>query len=139
MTLNYFCLLCRFDLEIENWGGDVNELEEIPISRNFVGWTEDWEKVKWKVDGFVNKVLFINKYENMCFVLRDSGHMYYIQKEAVVYERRYGWSIYTQCNVPGVKEDEVTIFLADTLIQKTDQAAGIQVLHPELGSQRDKV
>ncbi len=37
------------------------------------------------------------------------------------------------------EEDEVIIFLAVTLIQKTYQAAGIQVLHPEPGSQRDKV
>ncbi len=37
--------------------------------------------------------------------------------------------MYAQCNVPGVEGDEVTIFLAVTLIQKTNQAAGIQVLH----------
>ncbi len=61
MTLNYFCLLCRFDLELENWGVDVDELKEIPISSNFVGWTKDWEKKKWKVDRAINKVLFANK------------------------------------------------------------------------------
>ncbi len=56
----------------------------------------------------------------------------------MVYRRRYGWVVYAQCNVPGVEEDEVTIFLAVTLVQKIDQAAEIQVLHPEPGSQRDK-
>ncbi len=61
MTLNCFCLLCRFDLELENWGVDVNKLKETPISRSFVGWTEDWEKEKWKVDGAVNEVLVANK------------------------------------------------------------------------------
>ena len=122
---NLFLLLCRFDLELENWGVDVNELKDIAISRNFVGWTEDREKEKWKVDGAVNKVLFANKYKDMHFVLPDTGHMYYIWEEDVVYRRRYGWVIYAQCNVPGVEEDEVTIFLAVTLIQKTDQAAGI--------------
>ncbi len=40
--------------------------------------TEDWEKEKWKVDGAENKVLFANKYKDMCFVLPDTGHMYYI-------------------------------------------------------------
>ncbi len=69
MTLKCFHFLCRFDLELENWGVDVNEHKEIPISRNFVGWTEDWEKEKWKVDGAVNKVLFANKYKDMRFVL----------------------------------------------------------------------
>ncbi len=56
-----------------------------------------------------------------------------------MFRRRYGLVIYAQCNVHLVEEDEVTIFLAVTLIQKTDQAAGIQVLHPEPGCQRDKV
>ncbi len=138
MTLNYFCLLNRFDLELENWGVNI-ELKEIPILRNFVGWTEAWEKEKWKVDGAVNKALFANKYKDMRFVLPDTRHMYYIQEEDVVYRRRYGWVIFAQCDVPGVEEDAVTIFHAVTLIKKTDQAAGIQVLHPEPGSQRDKV
>ncbi len=41
-------------------------------------------------------------------------------------------------SIPTKEEDDVTIF-AVTLIQKTDHAAGIQVFHPEPGSQRDKV
>ncbi len=44
----------RFDLELEDWGVDVNALKETAISRTFVGWTEDWEKDKWKTDGAVN-------------------------------------------------------------------------------------
>ncbi len=30
----------------------------------------------------------------------------------MVYKRMYCWVIYAQCNVPGVEEDEVTVFLA---------------------------
>ncbi len=41
--------------------------------------------------------------------------------------------------VSRVEEDEVTIFLAVKLIQKTDQAPGIKFLHPEPGSQKDEV
>ncbi len=85
MTLNCFHFLYSVDLELENWGVDINKLKEIAISRNFVGWIEDWEKEKWKVDGPVNKVLFANKYKDMHFVLPDTGHMYYIQEEDVVY------------------------------------------------------
>ncbi len=44
-----------------------------------------------------------------------------------------------KCDVSGVEEDEVTIFLAVTLIQRTDQAYGIQVLQSEPGSQRYEV
>ncbi len=60
----------------------------------------------------------------------ETGHMYYIQEEDMVYRRKYGWVKYAQFNFQRVGEDEDTIFLANTLIQKTDQAAGIQVLHP---------
>ncbi len=54
------------------------------ISQNFVGWDEDWEKEKLKVDGAVNKFLFASKYKYMCFfVLPITSHMYYIQDEDV--------------------------------------------------------
>ncbi len=72
MTLNCIHFLYRFDLELENWGVDVNELKEIAMLRYFVSWTEDWEKEKWKVDGAINKVLFAKKYNDMHFVLSDT-------------------------------------------------------------------
>ncbi len=56
-----------------------------------------------------------------------------------MYRRRYDWVIFLQCDIPRVQEDEVTIFLANNLIEKTDKVARIQVLHPESGSQRDKL
>ncbi len=83
MTL-FFYFLYRFDLELENWIVDVNELKEIAESQNFVGRAEDWENEKWKVDGAVTKVLFANKCKDMHFILPDTGHMYYIQKEDAV-------------------------------------------------------
>ncbi len=90
MILNCFHFLCKFVLELENWGVDVNELKEIAISRNFVGWTNNWEKEKRRVDGSVNKVLFANMYEDMHFILPDIGHLYYTWEEDVVYRGRYG-------------------------------------------------
>ncbi len=65
--------------------------------------------------------------------------MYYIRDEDIVFRRHYGWVIYAQCDVPGVEEDEVTIFLAVTLIQKTPQADGVKVMHPVEGSDCDRV
>ena len=44
-----------------------------------------------------------------------------------------------QCDVPGVEEDDMTIFLAITLIQKTPQVYGVKVMHPVEGSDRDRV
>ncbi len=65
--------------------------------------------------------------------------MYYILEEDIVFQRRYGWAIYAQCDMPGVEEDEVTIFLAVTLIQKTPQIDGVKVMHPVVGSDQDRV
>ncbi len=40
-------------------------------------------------DGAVNKVFFSNKYEDLCFVLPDTGHMYYIREEHILFRKRY--------------------------------------------------
>ncbi len=60
-------------------------------------------------------------------------------EEDIVFQRHYGWVIYAQCDVPGVEEDEVTIFLAMTLTQKTPQVEGVKVMHPVEGSNCDRV
>ncbi len=117
----------------------MNALKAPAISRTFVGWTNDWEKDKWKADRAVNRVLFCNKFKDLCFVLPDTGHMYYIHEEDIVFPRHYRWVIYAQCDVPGVEEDEVTIFLAVTLIQKTPQDDGVNDMHPVEGSDQDRV
>ncbi len=95
---------------LENWGVDVNEIKEIEILQFCVG------EIKVESRLRCQKVLFANKYKDMFFVLSDTGHMYYYKEENVVYQRRYSWVIYAQCGVPGVEEDEVTIFLVITLI-----------------------
>lgn len=99
-------------IELENWGVDVDALKEPDVSQTVVQWTKDWErkKWKWKTDGAVKKVLFSNKYKDLCFVLPNTGHRYYICEEDIVYRRCLVWVIYAQCDVPGVEEDEVTIF-----------------------------
>ncbi len=66
----------------------MDALKELAILRTFVGWTKDWEKDKWKTDRAVNRVLFFNKYnkyKDLRFVLPDTGHMYYICDEDIVF------------------------------------------------------
>ncbi len=126
------------NLELENWGIEVNALKEPAISKTFVGWTKDWEKDKWKTDGDANQVLFSNKYEDLNFVLPDTGHMYYIREVDFVFQRHYEWTIHAQCDLPSVEEDEVTIILAVTLIQKIPQTDGVKAMHPVEGSDHDK-
>ncbi len=92
----------------------MNALDKPAISFSFVGWNEYWEKDKWKTDVAMNKVFFSNKYKDLSFDLPDSGHIYYIHEEDIVFRRHYGWVIYAQYNVPGIEEDEVTIFKNST-------------------------
>ncbi len=63
------------------------------------------------MDGTLNKILFSNKYKNLCFVLPDTGHIYYINKEDIVCKRWYEWIIYAQCGVKGVEEIKKKYFL----------------------------
>ncbi len=60
---------------------DLYEVKETAITLNIVGWTDDWEKDKWKVDGAMNKVLIANKQEDICIILFDTG---------LYLRRRYG-------------------------------------------------
>ncbi len=39
-----FIHIFRFDLELDKFGIDVQVLQDPIIFREFVGWTEDWEK-----------------------------------------------------------------------------------------------
>ncbi len=116
----------------------MNALNELAISSTFVGWTEDWEKDKWKTDGAVNKSYFlisIKIYTLFCIILVIC--ITYMKR--ILCSKGAGWVIYAQCDVPGVEEDEVTIFLAITLIQKAIQVDGVKVMHPEEGSDCNKV
>ncbi len=117
----------------------MDALKEPAISHTIIGWTKDWEKDKWNTDGAVNKVLFSNHYNNLHFVSPETGHVYYIQEEDAVFQRHYGRFIHAWWDVPGVEEDEVKFFLAKTSLHKTPQADGVKVMHPEQGSDHDRV
>ncbi len=59
---------CRFDLQLEEWGVDVNVLKEFAITRNFIDWVEDWGKEKHKKYDAVVRAHFVNKYKDFCTV-----------------------------------------------------------------------
>ncbi len=110
-----------------------------PLPVLFFGWTENWEKDKWKTNGAANKVLFSNKYKELCFIFPDTGHIYYICEEDIVFQRCCGWVIYAQCDVTGDEDDQVATSLAATLIHKNPQANGVKVMHPEECSDCNRV
>ncbi len=34
---------CKFDLELEKVDNDIKSLQDVEITREFIGWTEEWE------------------------------------------------------------------------------------------------
>ncbi len=73
---------------------------------------------------FIFLILVISTiFKKKMWCIEEGMVWFYVCSMQCSWSRR-GWSHY---------------FLAGTLIQKTDQAAGIQVLRPEPGSQRHKV
>ncbi len=63
----FFVFQFSFDLQLEKWGVDVEVLKEPAITWRFIGWTEDWEKEKFKDSGAVARTMFINKYNDTVF------------------------------------------------------------------------
>ncbi len=128
-------------MQLEEWGVDVDILRETSITRNFTGWTEDWEKEKHKKNDAVVRALFVNKYKDLIYRLpaqseNDIDRIYVIREEDIVWCRGKdgGWTIFGQCEDPSVEEDKITPFLAVTLICDTVQAEEIQILRPDPGS-----
>ncbi len=48
-------------MQLESLGVDVEILKEPAINWRFTGWTEDWEKEKYKDSGVVARAMFVNK------------------------------------------------------------------------------
>ncbi len=82
------------------------------ITRNFIAWTEEWEKEKHKKNDAVARVLFVNKYKDLTYRLPaqsddDIDRLYCIREEDIVWGcgRDGGWTIFG---------DKITPFLAVT-------------------------
>ncbi len=84
---------------------DVEILKEPAITRQFIGWTEGWEKEKYKDSGTVAKAMFINKYKDTTFYLPDTEETHHVDNEGIQFlrGRSGGWTIYGNSVKPGVE------------------------------------
>ncbi len=62
-------------------------LKEPAITWQFIGWTEDWEKEKFKHSGAVTRAMFINKYKDTIFNLPDNGETYHVDDGGIQFLR----------------------------------------------------
>ncbi len=112
-------------------------LKEPAITWQFIGWTEDWEKEKFKDSGAVARAMFINKYKDTMFYLPDTGETFHVDNGGIQFliGQSRGWTIYGNSDKPGVEEESLTLLIAVQLIQDTPQAVGIKVEQPMPGSE----
>ncbi len=99
-------------MQLEKWGVEVEILKEPLITQRFIGWTEDWEKEKYKDSGAVARAMFVNKYIDTTFYLPDTEETYHVDDDGIQFLRgcSRGWTIYGNCNKPGVEEESLTPF-----------------------------
>ncbi len=79
------------------------------------GWTEEWEKERHKKNDAVSKAVVVNKYIDTVFHLPDAdNNTFYVEKNEIawVQGRDGSWTIFGVCDVEGVKDEQLTPFLA---------------------------
>ncbi len=70
----------RFDIELDKFEVDVLVLKDQVVLREFVGWSEDWEKELKKKDCPVVELHFVTKYKNLLFFFEENNRVYTIFK-----------------------------------------------------------
>ncbi len=94
--ISYFI---RFDLELDKFGVDVQVLKDLVILREFIGWTEDWEKeLKKKCCPFV-EACFLTQYLNLSFLFKDNNKVYTIFEGNMEFHqgKTGGWMLIGEC------------------------------------------
>ncbi len=101
------------------------------------GWTKEWEKERHKKNDAVLKATFVKKYKHTVFDLPDADNntFYVVENEiAWVQGSDGGWTILSICDIEGVEDETLTLFLIISLIPLKQQRKGIIVETTELGS-----
>ena len=114
-----------FDLQLENWGVDLEVLKAKEMKRVFKAWVEDWEKECIKDKHAVAEVCLLEKYKGLAFFDPEEKITYTIvEKNLEWYKSRKrkgingGWHIVATSDEDEVEsfmiEDELCIQIADT-------------------------
>ncbi len=89
-----------------------------------------------------SKAMFVNKNKDTVFDLPDADdNIFYVGKSEIawVQGRDGGWTIFGVCDVEGVEYEQLTPFIAISLIRLKQQKEGIVIEMPEPGSKEEKV
>mmetsp|Transcript_4135 Transcript_4135/g.9385 ORF Transcript_4135/g.9385 Transcript_4135/m.9385 type:complete len:331 (+) Transcript_4135:30-1022(+) len=121
----------NFDLGLERWGVDVDELKEMGVpKRIFRGWIEDWEKDILKKDDAECEALLLEKYKGLTFYDLDYKITYTAYEKQLHYQkgRGGGWCVF---GVPPDDEGEDEPYLINNnlieMILETPQPKHLNV------------
>ena len=115
---------------------DVEQLKQPATKRVFRAWFEDWEVENVKKNDAVAEALFIEKHKNLVFWDPDTEKTFVVAPENLEWRRgkNGGWHLICE-EVGGNELEPFDIEVANELIGETQQADGIEILHPEGSAQ----
>ncbi len=129
----------RFDLELEKFGIEVVVLEDVEITRELIGCTEDWEKELKTKKCPVVKARFLTTYKNLSFEY-VYGQIFTIFEGN--YEFRHGrtgvWQLIGICADEVAEDEPFCPFFAVAMICQVQQSKGIKVPKPPSGSPEER-
>ena len=126
-------MIYSFDLQLEKFGVDLDNLKQPATSRIFRAWVEDWEEEIMKTNDCVAEAKLLEKYKNLVFHDPDENCMFTVAASNLEYRRgrEGGWFLVCEPNEDDKEPEPFDITLANKLIAATLQGPGVKVVHPE--------
>ena len=82
-----YCVCTSFDLQLSNFGLDVEDLRQPKIHRIFRAWLEDWEKELLEVNDCVAEARLLEKYRDLMFLDPDTNKTFKVWGGNLEYHR----------------------------------------------------
>lgn len=123
----------NFDLQLEKFGVDTNQLRERVVQRVFHAWVEDWEQEDRKKNDCVAEARLLEKYKNPVFHDPDTGATFSIWEKNMEFRRGRGngWMLIAVCADDDVDDEPFSLEMACELIGSTPQGGGVKVVQKE--------
>ncbi len=124
----------NFDLQLEMWDVDPDELKGPEVQRVFHAWVEDWEVDARRTNDAVAEARLIQKYKSLVFHDPDTGNTFLIYDQNTEFRqgRGNGWFLLAVSANDRENKEEMEAFLLELaceLIGATPQKRGVWVVH----------
>ena len=127
----------NFDLQLESFGVDVQEVGQTVPRRLFHAWIEDWEEPLLKKNDPVAEARLKVKYQNLVFYDPDNKAMYTIFDGNLEYRkgRKGGWCVIGVCSDDDFEDEPFMIgdMLIEMIVGTEQDAAVIMIMKDDEG------